>query len=299
VAHGGNWVLDGRYSKLSSQGLGVLSTGVKFANGRLLPEDCGTSFAAPVIAHLAARLRCEEPDLSSRAVRALLLAHASCPHSTLSLVGKDLDPSCLVGFGEVDEGGLYRSTEESVVLLAEESISDRTNQFYEVPIPPSLRALGRRRRRLVVALGYTPAVRTTRLAYRETRLSFRLVHAETLDAAVAAADNATKRRRGKNPSPGIPSIRELKGAQSYGPTKRDAGVNQAATWVLERDMPSPLFVVVSRNDHGWRDEAERERLEPYALVVRLTDEENMYAKLYTEARAVLAARAQQRVRLGR
>lgn len=300
VAHRGNWVLDGRLSQLTSQGLGVVSTSVEFAGGKLVAEECGTSFAAPAIAHLAARVRCEEPDLSSRAVRALLLANATCPRNTMSLLGKNLDPGCLVGFGEVDEASLYRSTEESVVLLAEENIADRTNQFYEVPIPPSFVTPGRRRRRLVVALGYTPAVRTTRLAYRETRLSFRLVHAETLEAAVAAADNATKRRKGtKNPSLGIPSIRELGGAKTYGPARRDAGVNQAATWVFPSQVPSPLFVVVSRNDHGWRDEVGREQPEPYALVVRLTDEEDMYAQLYTQAQALLAARAQQRVRVGR
>lgn len=43
----------------------------------------------------------------------------------------------VVGYGIVEEDGLYRSSEEVVVMMCEEQISDDTHQFFELPLPTS------------------------------------------------------------------------------------------------------------------------------------------------------------------
>lgn len=66
AAYGGNWALNARGGAnwISAQGLGELSTSIDFAKGNLLGLQCGTSFAAPQIAHLAGKILTEQPKAS-------------------------------------------------------------------------------------------------------------------------------------------------------------------------------------------------------------------------------------------
>lgn len=293
VAYGGNQAIDPRGGHISDRWLGELSTDKDFAEGRLLSERAGTSFAAPHVAHAAARLLTEVPNASMNLLRALLIANGRIPAASHDLFrGEEDQLAQVVGYGMVDVSNLYRSTEEQVILIAESAIIDKHHHFYEVPIPESFYNSGKksRRREITVALAHCPPVRTTRLDYKASRFQFRLVEAKTLEDAVAAFDKATVDE--------VESIKEIDcNKTTYGAQKRAYGTVQASTWAIKRSRTEKLFVTVTRNDHAWGIPLFTLEEEPYALVIRMSDRENEEARLYTEIRAQLQARERARVRV--
>jgi len=293
VAYGGNWARNLRASNqwIVRQGLGELSTSRDLAAGRPFGEDAGTSFAAPHLAHLAARILTEYPDADQNLLRALLVAHARWPESCQLLLPDKADRLRLCGYGEVDSETLERSNEQGVSLLAADALQDRHHHFYEVPLPESFLAQGRRSREISVALAHTPAVRTTRVSYKCTRLEFRLVWAESLEHVSTMFDATTSRDAYER-------ISEWNGAR-IGTSNRGAATVQADTWIVRSPSPQQrtrrLFVVVTRIDENWGQELTMSE-EPYVLVVALRDRENAEAQLYTQIQARLRIRPTVRVR---
>lgn len=293
VAYGGNWAVNIRAANQwhIRQGLGELSTCKDFAAGRLLAEQEGTSFSAPQVAHLAARILVEHPQADPNLLRALLVAHARWPDACDTLLADKVERLRLCGYGRVDESALIRSTEQGVTLISTESLPDRCHHFYEVPLPADFLAGRMRTREITVALAHSPAVRTTRIGYKSCEMEFRLVWADDL-AQVTRAFNAATSREDYQPIP------EANGA-SIGARNRGAGTVQSDTWTVRRVTPQRrsqrLFVIVTRIDEAWgRDLTLTE--EPYALAVVLSDRENAEARLYTQIQTRLRARIRGRVR---
>lgn len=276
-----------------NSGLGELSTHRGFAMGRLFADESGTSMAAPHVAHLAAGLLAEYPEADTNLIRALLVAHAEVPDASIELFPDKDVLRQVCGYGQTSVDALYRSLENSVTLVATERIANKRHHFYEIPVPGDFVSIGRRARELTVAMAHTPFVRSTRIAYKATRMDFRVVAVEDIDHAAAVFNRATDRDEYER-------IAELPRA-SVGPQARDKGTVQAATWRFTQFnnrstlRNKRLFVVVTRNDFpGGEPHSAAE--EPYALVVCLRDHENEEARLYTELRNRLQARARARAR---
>lgn len=296
VAYGGNWAVNTRGGSnmlVPNSGLGELSFNNGFAGGRLFSEQSGTSFAAPHVAHLAALLLDEHPEADSNLIRALLVAHAVLPDAVSELF-RDKHARKVCGYGRVDDYALFRSREDAVTVVATDRIGDKRHHFYEVPVPEEFMSNGRRLRELAIAMAHTPVVRSTRIAYKATRMDFRVVAAEDLDHVSRMFNKATDRDEYER----IPELAKA----SVGPQLRDKGTVQASTWCFNRfDDRSVLrnkrlFVVVTRNDFPWGDPLSAEE-EEYALVVCLRDRENEQARLYTEIRNRLQARTRARARV--
>lgn len=301
VHYGGNLAVDHRHNSIVYKGLGELSTCVDFSNGSLFREDYGTSYAAPHIAHLAARVLLELPNSSNNLLRAILVANARIPKACYELLESDGDTqskveerlSKTVGYGLVNTVYLYKSTEENVALLAEDTIVNKHNHFYEVPIPSSLYNSGKktRSREISVALAHCPQTRTTRVEYKASRIYFRLAEASSLDEAVAAYSKAAEDEEQQD------GIGELStNRHTYGASKRSHGTVQASSWVIKRPRKNKLFVIVTRNDFAWGEPLSKEN-EEYSLVIRIADRENVDARLYTEIRTQLQARQRERQRV--
>ncbi|HEC11832.1 MAG TPA: S8 family peptidase [Acidiferrobacteraceae bacterium] len=293
VAYGGNWAVNTRAGfHIIEQGLGELSTNREFAAGRLLGEQCGTSFAAPHISYLCARLLTENPESGINLVRALLVSHAVIPVPCINLLPDTDTLRQICGYGQVDDRALLRSIENDVTLIAEDTLRDKRHHFYEVPVPDDFTTSGRRERELTVALAYLPPVRSTRIDYKASRTEFRLVTATDLDQVTQMFDRATPKDEYK-------SIPELSGA-SLGPTIRSKGTVQNATWCFKQFNARSklrnqrLFVVVTRNDQPW-GEGLTNIEEPYALAVCFRDRENERARLFTQLRNRLQERVRARV----
>ncbi|MGQ0594468.1 MAG: S8 family peptidase [Gammaproteobacteria bacterium] len=293
LAHGGNWAVNARTANLwiVDQGLGELSTCRDFAAGRLLAEDAGTSFAAPHVAHLAARILAEHPDADHNLLRALLVAHARWPEPCQDVLPDKTERLRVCGYGRINDTALERSTEQEVTLIASDAIPDRCHHFYEVPLPDSLLEGRQRSREITVALAHSPAVRTTRINYKSCEMEFRLVWADDLGRVSKMFNAATSREEYR-------CIPETAGPR-IGPRNRGAGTVQADTWTLRRvttkRRAQRLFVVVTRIDESWGRELTLTE-EPYALAALLRDRENAEARLYTQIQVRLRARVQARVR---
>ena len=294
VDYGGNMMVNVRAGGgpvAGRQGVGELSTSHDFAAGRPFSEDSGTSFSVPRVAHAAASVLAELPEASVDLCRALLVAHARTPGPCIDLFAGDKDTLREVtGYGLVDRSALYRSLEDCVTLWAEESIENRRHHFYEIPVPEDLWEGGRRVRELTVALAYRPNIRTTRIDYRASAVSFKLVNANGLDEVArwfnAAVDQDDAAR-----------IRERSSGRSIPETIRSRGTVQASTWRFTQPSRTirerSWFVVVTRNDPPWGQNLSSER-ERYALTVTLVDRLAQQPRLYTRIETQLRARARAR-----
>ncbi len=295
VEHAGNFALrrDGSIPDPPKKGIGVLSLNGGFATGPAFKESIGTSYAAPQVAHKAARLLAAVPDASPNLLRALIGAHSRWPEACETLLGPGNRPEGrerflqLIGYGRVDDTALYRSLDHTVTLLAEERIGNDQHHFFELPLPASFWANGRRSREIAVALAYSPEVRTTRLDYRRAKLWFNLVVAANLDEVTQAF------RRNREEGMG-----EHSNGRWLSNDARKNGTLQVSRWTF-RQAPSRgdhVFVVVTRQDSAWSQEEHRAEEEPYALAVVLADREQANAQLYAQVQAMLQARAQAHAR---
>lgn len=296
VAFGGNWVLNARSgaNHIHDQGLGELSTDLKFAQGHLFGLKCGTSFAAPHITHLAGKILTEHPEASSNLIRALLVAHATIPTPSSNIFEDDDSVRKILGYGFVDVRALLRSLENEVTLIAEGKIENKRHHFYELILPDDFISTGRRNREISVSLAHIPPVRSTRVNYKAMRLDYRLVTAPNLIHAVKMFNKATSKEDLEN-------IPELTGA-SVGWRQRSKGTVQAANWQFKQFNKNSklktdkVFVVVTRNDYPW-GETQTNTNEEYALVVCLRDRENQRAKLYSQIQSRLQQRQRAKARI--
>ena len=294
VDHAGNLSVS-RNGIIERRRLGVLSLNKDYSIGSPFNEHVGTSFAAPQIAHVAARLLNHLPEASGNLLRTLLVTHARWPEATtaqFSTSGK-LDTESLLrlcGYGQVRTDALFESLDTAVTLYAEDTLQDNHHHFYELPLPADLWLAGKRNREITVSLAYSPEVRTTRIDYRATELSFRLVSKPDLNTV---SEWFKKARQA-----GADEVAEYGNGRNVTARDRTKGTLQCATWRFPTAR-SPdsfkLFLVVTRHDANWS--AVKSMPEPYAITIAIQDRENVEAKLYQQIQQHLLLREQVRVRV--
>lgn len=293
VEEAGNVAFVPQRNNTRTQGLGVISLNSGFAQGRPFREAHGTSFAAPKVAHLAAKLAHKLPANSINLTRAILASHAAWPAASVQL----LNPSSnadgrdnllqLIGYGQISPEALFESLDNEITLFAEDRIGNNRSQFYELPIPDEFWGRGRRQRQIAITLAYSPDVRTTRLDYRHTKLSFTLVNGDSLEAVAKAF---TKDRSSAD------ALKEIGTGQTIGKETRKSATLQSSSWTFKdvsKGEPK-LFVVVTRQDATWS--TQQDTVEPYALAVVIRDRENQTVNLYERVTAIVQVRAQARER---
>ncbi|BBH44238.1 MULTISPECIES: S8 family peptidase [Pseudomonas] len=305
VAHGGNLACPVHFRnsqwKTEMRGLGVLTLNYQFQGNTLFKEICGTSFSAPYITYLSGRLLNEYPDASANLLRAMLVNHASLPSEIETTFSDEMRKGYKVnkatynreisrdvaGYGQVNESDLFRSSDHCVVLMCEETIEKDACQFFELPLPASYLRKARGLRELSVTLAYSPAVRTTRLDYLATQISYRLVKGKSLDE-VQAHFNKENQDEAETRNDDAATNRDIS-AQL-----RSRGTVQSSKWTFKQRNPDEKwFVVVIRQDREWNHPDVLVE-EPYALVVTVSDRDNEQAQLYTEIQATLALQLQTR-----
>tara|TARA_Y100001938_G_scaffold56421_1_gene78632 strand:+ start:3012 stop:5390 length:2379 start_codon:yes stop_codon:yes gene_type:complete len=303
VATGGNLATSmraGNEQNVVMRGLGVLTCNSKFVGNTLFSEISGTSFAAPYITHLAGRLLNNYPKASANLLRAILVNHAnlnaeienSFTHDIKDIYKRDKgrDPSRdVAGYGMIDESELFRSSENAVVLMAEEKIDNNSHHFFELPLPEDFLRSQRAAREIRVTLSYCPAVRTTRIDYVATKIHFRLVKDTSLESVQRHFNHDTQDdTRTRND--------DATGNRDISAELRSKGTVQSSTWRIRQPNPAEKwFVVVTRQDRDWGEALSLEQ-EDYALVVTVTDRENENAQLYTQIAQQIELRSRERAR---
>ena len=303
VAMGGNLaspIRTGNELNAVMRGMWVLTCNSRFVGNTLFSEISGTSFAAPYITHLAGRLLNNYPKASANLLRALLVNHANMLSEIESSFPEDMKKSYrsangrdafrdIAGYGAVDEGELFRSSQNAVVLMAEEKIENNSHHFFELPLPDDFLRSQRASREIRVTLSYCPAVRTTRIDYVATKMSFRLVKDQSLESVQRHFNHSTQDET-KTRNDDATSNRDISAEL------RGKGTVQSSTWRIKQPKPSEKwFVVITRQDRDWGEALSFEQ-EDYALVVTVTDRENEEAQLYSQISQRIELKARERAR---
>lgn len=154
--------------RLTDSLAGVPTTSHSFAppEARLLHMVVGTSFAAPRVSHIAARLFQEFPGISANLVRALLADSARIPDAKppafASLPDADEQILRIYGYGQADYERARWSSDSRVVLVDEAIIDMDSFRLYEIPPLPDDFASASGNGYLSVALAFDPPTRHTR-----------------------------------------------------------------------------------------------------------------------------------------
>lgn len=172
VEYAGNVAVDADEREILNATMGELTLNARFVENGLFVDKSGTSFAAPKVAHAAARLLHAYPTATPNLLRALLAASANVPLPTRELVGKVVERLALTGHGRPDLGRALFSQEDRVTLSAEAQLAGDANDFYELPMPDAFVGGSARERVVRVALAHSPSVRPRRAQYRASRFSF-------------------------------------------------------------------------------------------------------------------------------
>ena len=179
VEYGGNsaWYGSQRRFYQNDPGLDIVSTNRDYQN-RLFASMSGTSFSAPRVAHLAAQILQKYPDISANLVRAIIANSAGIPSIALDQFGNEDDRRRLYGYGLPNLNKALFSTDNRVMLMADDEIANDGIHIYEIPIPDIFRST-RGERVITICLAYDPPVRHTRKDYVGVNLEFRLLRGRT------------------------------------------------------------------------------------------------------------------------
>lgn len=288
---GGNHAYDGLMRRVRDmRELGIVSMNREYVQ-RLFTTDVGTSFAAPRVAHVAARLYEAFPSASANLIRALLASSARIPNGAKRLLeplGSDAS-SRLCGYGRPDLEAAQTSDEARVVLYAESTLAFDNFHIYEVPIPDELISENGTRA-ITVSLAYDPPVRHTRFDYLGVKMSFRLIRGTS---ANDVAEFYRQRNKDEDPAESLPNRNQC--WLGPGPNTREGGTLQRATFAMKRRPTTDYgdtYHVVVRCERKWaRDEHAPQK---YAVVV--TVEHSAGVNLYNTIQARVQERARIRAR---
>lgn len=160
---------------------------------------CGTSFSAPHVTHIAARIERalqnqmgEKP--SANLIRAMLANSAICTPEMIEWAEQSKDSEYLgdanpkqerrlrlIGYGRVSDSILY-SSEKQVTLFSEDSLDLRSFHLYKIPVPKEFLTV-RASKRISISLAYNPITRLSRKEYLTNNLWFEVfkkIDSETL-----------------------------------------------------------------------------------------------------------------------
>jgi hypothetical protein len=129
-------------------------------------DQVGTSFAAPKVSHIAARLAAELPDESCLLYRALIVQSARWPDWTRADDVDKLQALRQIGYGIPNLDRALGNAPNRITLLTrggERSIKARQAHIYQVKLPEELRSQGEELEiRVEVTLSYKAQPRRTR-----------------------------------------------------------------------------------------------------------------------------------------
>jgi Subtilase family len=310
VDYAGDWRFErGRIVSTEPQHAGVPTIAKNFAppNGRLFRTVAGTSFAAPRVANLAARLFNEFPAASSNLIRAIIADSARIPKTRPALFeGKDgwADEILQVyGYGQPDFERARWSDESEVLLLTDGVIGVDSFQIFTIPSLPPKFLSAKGNGFISVTLAFDPPTRHTRGdSYLGITMSYDLYRnkkPEDIADLIRVWSKEEKESKGiKNP----PSKQSLKGRNriSLNPNKTllakgtlQKGTTRISGSSLWEYDSGPLYLAVICQRKWVPASIDHQR---FAVVVSIAHE-NPEVKLYTylKQHAQITNRARVRV----
>ncbi|HVC06994.1 MAG TPA: S8 family peptidase [Solirubrobacterales bacterium] len=283
--HGGNWAFnDVDLVETNDFGLSAIST----KGGGEQPYfgvANGTSYAAPLVTRVAAKILNRYPTSRANLLRALIGVSARPLLLPDSLDGRKRRR--LAGYGSLSEYNALESGGNRVALMYQGEIAVDTVVAHSIPIPREfMEASGDRR--VIVSLAFDPEVRRTRRDYLTATMKFHLVRGMKMDEIESVWQIQPQEKDDRLPLPKdrrrpdlVPGSGECLGA-----TLQVRSFSRRNTDVLDDEG---FHVVVEHRTATWY-EAEEDDLQRYALVVVLEDQEREGVDLRALVEAELPVR---------
>ena len=309
VDFGGDLILDRNRIIPNELGVSILTCAKNFQEGSLFRAFCGTSFAAPRVANLAAKLFTRFPNASSNLIRALMANSAELP----SEIPQNFEGSKsenknqrlrIYGHGQPNFEIAAYSTENKVVLLEDNQIIPVGNfRIYEIPPLPDDFLKTQGYRKISVTLAFDPPTRHTRGdSYLGVTMEFHLfrnVDSESLQRVFRR--NEQEQFTEKSTEISLQQLKQKFGnniqidlfpkanTRKKGTVQKGEIISSRNNWQYDGN---PLYIVVICNRKWAREEdVESQR---YALVASVSHS-NSKVNIYNHLR--LKTRIAQRVRL--
>ena len=259
-------------------------------NEGLFTWDIGTSFAAPYISHILARILNRYPDASNNLLRCIIASSANIPEETAQQVRNVVDNETelekefiyqnknnynkalyySIGYGFPNIDKCLESFENRVVLIADmKSDNNKINpdnmHIFEVPLPEEFRqAAGKKR--VIISLAFNPPVRNTRLDYIGVSMDYRLIKGVSMEEVIGAYES----QKGKDEPLSIEKKYEC--SLEPGSNLRGAGTLQKSIYEFSRDTNfnnnDNLYLVVN-SKMNWSNQPQK-----YAVVAVLESEDD-------------------------
>lgn len=295
----GNWGWHNNLRQLAIADPSLSAVVASTQPGRLFDWNCGTSFAAPRVAHVAAEVLTRYPTISANLVRALVLLSARQPEGLQAVISQRADRLRTSGAGRPDPERPVSSAGNRVVLTFEGMMECDTTVVHPIPIPPEF-TRGRRRRRIRVAVACDPPVRRTRREYVAGHLQIVMLRAMSRDDVLDVfrrQPSAQARRRDPTLSAvSLPGDRRRLDLRP-GPNevvRTTAYVSEFSTVQLQEDDGDTYYLAITHQSAPWQNLNDYDE-QRYAVGVELIDEGESLIDLYNLVRARLQARIQPRL----
>lgn len=317
VDYGGNYsvsqLMRGR-NRWVTNDMGLLEPTLNNTNDKIFKGYCGTSFSAPHVTHIVARIeRALEKQLqekpSANLIRAIFINSARYTDDMVEWGEKSEDPLYtgksnpkqerklrLYGYGRADDSLLY-SDYNRVTLFTEDKLSLRSFHLYKIPVPKEFLQI-KANKVISISLAYNPITRLSRKDYLTNNLWFevyRKIDEDTL------ATYKKKRESGQDADDGVGALPDAYKAKFIpGHTEINKGTLQQSVWKktarggsdLLWDEKEPYIYVLITGKEKFKY-AEQEIPQDYALAVTFSYESEEDIKLYTKLKNQVRVKTRQ------
>ena len=321
VAYGGNYSvrqIAGGNNRWLMTDQNLMEPTLNHTTEKIFKGFCGTSFSAPHVTHIAARLeRSLEKQLgqkpSANLIRAMLANSAKCSAEmeTWGMNSKDThytgrdNPKRerlmrLNGYGKISDQSLI-STDNSVTLFAEDKLPLRDFHLYKIPVPQQFVKI-RTEKSITVSLAYNPVTKISRKEYLANNLwieIFRRIDEDTLIKYKAKREtgidteedfkNLPDAYKIKDFLPGYDALQKSTLQQRCWHKSAQGG----SDLLWEGNDESYIYILISGKERF--KYAQQEQPQPYALCVTFSYESEENIDLYNQLRNNVRLKETERV----
>ncbi|WP_318701336.1 MULTISPECIES: S8 family serine peptidase [unclassified Roseofilum] len=305
VEFGGDFILERDRIDCNDSGPAIITLNKNFQGSSLFKAYVGTSFSAPRVANLAAKLFTKFPNASSNLIRSLIADSAQIPTNMPSSLDKDLSKQKIYGYGQPNFERAAYSTENQVLLVEDhQSLSVGNYCIYEVPALPREFVKTKGTKTLSVTLAFDPPTRHTRGdSYLGITMEFHLFKNVAKEKLAQAFTDAKKIDNSDFTEISIADLKKQCGSSIEIPLLPNATTRKKGTlpkgqhqfksikWKYE---DQPLYLVVACNKK-WVD-PEKNPSQRYTLVVSIAHA-NPEVDLYNRMKLKIQGKASERIRI--
>lgn len=320
VDYGGNYAVSQLMrssNRWVTNDLELLEPTLNNTNDKIFRGYCGTSFSAPHVTHIVARIeRALEKQLqekpSANLIRAIFINSARYTDDMVEWADKSEDSLYtgksnpkqerklrLYGYGRADDSLLY-SDYNRVTLFTEDKLSLRSFHLYKIPVPKEFLQI-KANKVISISLAFNPITRLSRKDYLTNNLWFevyRRIDEETLVLYKA------KKKSGEDEEDDLDKLPDEHKAKGFKPgyTEINKGTLQQRIWqksarggsdLLWENEPYIYVLVTGKERFKY---VEQEIPQDYALAITFSYEGEEDIKLYTKLKNQVRVKIRQRER---